>query len=482
MIDDICSMDGASLVRSVKSRAISPVEIVEAVLDRMDRLDPSIHAFCTPTPDIARRDARRLEAKIMAGHSIGPLAGIAMGVKDLILTKGIRTTFGSYAYRDFVPEEDDVVIERLRRGDAIILGKTNVPEFGYSAAGHNPIFETTANPWNLACTSGGSSAGSAAAVAAGMGPAALGSDGGGSIRIPSAHCGTYGMKPSMGRVPLYPGCRDDRYPGASSWESLEHIGPITRTVADAALVLSAIAGPDDRDRHSRPQADFDWLEATSGGVEGLRVAFTLDWGYAAVDPEVRRIVTQAVMVFENDLGCRVQQDNPGWGDPWETFWTLVAMESDLVGMRHMADELGSRMSPHLVEFLHKAWSAEDFTNAVTRRKEICNKMWKFMRRYDLLLTPTVAVPPFPLNVQGPERIDGQMVESSAWIPFTFPINMTGQPAASVPAGWTDNNLPVGLQIIGRHLADETVLRASAAFEAAAPWRDRWPPIISRIAS
>jgi aspartyl-tRNA(Asn)/glutamyl-tRNA(Gln) amidotransferase subunit A len=253
-------------------------------------------------------------------------------------------------------------------------------------------------------------------------------------------------------------------------------------VADAALVLSVIAGPDDRDRHSRPQADFDWLEATSGGVEGLRVAFTLDWGYAAVDPEVRRIVEQAVMVFENDLGCRVQQDNPGWGDPWETFWTLVAMESDLVGMRRMADELGSRMSPHLFEFLHKAWSAEDFTNAVTRRKEICNQMWKFMRRYDLLLTPTVAVPPFPLNVQGPERIDGQMVESSAWIPFTFPINMTGQPAASVPAGWTGNNLPVGLQIIGRHLADETVLRASAAFEAAAPWGDRWPPIISQIAS
>lgn len=480
MSDDICSLDAVSLVQSVKSKALSPVEVVDAMLRRTDQLEPLIHAFCTPTPELAQTAAKQLEAHIMAGDPVGPLAGVPMGIKDLILTKGIRTASGSHAYKDFVPDEDDVVVERLRQADAIILGKTNVPEFGYSGAGHNPVFETTTNPWNTAFTSGGSSAGSAAAVASGMGPAALGSDGGGSIRIPSALCGTYGMKAAMGRVPLYPGCRDERYPGVSSWESLEHIGPITRTVSDAALVLSVIAGPDDRDRHSRPPAEFDWREATNGGIEGLRVAFTLDWGYANVDPEVRRVVSEAVLTFERDLGCHVEEDSPGWDDPWEAFWTLVALDSDLVGMRRMADELGSNMSPHLAEFVRKAWTAEDFTSAIARRKEVCNKMWRFMRRYDLLLTPTIAVPPFPVNVQGPERIAGRMVENSAWIPFTFPINMTGQPAASLPAGWTRDGLPVGLQIVGRHLGDATVLRASAAFEAAAPWRHRWPPVVSMI--
>jgi aspartyl-tRNA(Asn)/glutamyl-tRNA(Gln) amidotransferase subunit A len=193
---------------------------------------------------------------------------VPVGIKDLVATKGIRTVMGSVLYKDFVPDEDDIIVERLKAAGAVIIGKTNVPELGYSGVGHSPVFETTRNPWNLALTTGGSSAGSGASVAAGVAPFAIGSDGGGSVRIPAAHCGLYGIKASMGRVPLYPGCRDDRYPGVSSWETLEHIGPLSRTVTDSALMLSVITGPDPRDRYSIPAADFDYVDAVRGDIRG----------------------------------------------------------------------------------------------------------------------------------------------------------------------------------------------------------------------
>lgn len=251
-------MDAATLAANIRAKQLSPVEVVEAVLDRMARLEPHLHAFCTPVPELARAEARRIEANIIAGRDVGVLAGVPVSIKDLIFTKGIRTTSGSVAYRDFVPEEDDVAVERLKTAGAIILGKTNTAEFGYSATGHNPLFETTRNPWNLSMTSGGSSAGAGAATAAGIGAIALGSDGGGSVRIPASHCGVYGIKPSMGRIPLYPGSRDERYPGASGWESIEWYGPLARTVFDAALALSVLVGPDPRDRQSIPRESIDW--------------------------------------------------------------------------------------------------------------------------------------------------------------------------------------------------------------------------------
>src|SRR5215470_9181171 len=245
--NEICRMDAVTLADKVRTKQLSPTEVTEAVLARMEKLNPVLGAFCTPSPDVARAQAKAIEADIMAGKSVGPLAGVPVGIKDLVYTKGIKTTSGSIIYKDFVPDEDDVVVERLKAAGAVILGKTNVPEFGYSGASYNMIFPATRNPWNVERTSGGSSAGSGAAVASGMGPFAIGSDGGGSIRIPAAFCGLYGLKASMGRVPLYPGARDERYPGVSGWESIEHIGPVSRTVADAALMLSVIAGPDDRD-------------------------------------------------------------------------------------------------------------------------------------------------------------------------------------------------------------------------------------------
>jgi aspartyl-tRNA(Asn)/glutamyl-tRNA(Gln) amidotransferase subunit A len=482
LANEICRMDAVSLAANIRSRDVSPVEVIDAVLARMDKLEPILHAFCTPTPELARETARKIEQNITAGKRVGPLAGVPVGIKDLVCTKGIKTVSGSLAYADFVPDEDDVVVERLKNAGVVILGKTNVPEFGYSGVGHNPVFPTTRNPWNTDLTPGGSSAGSGAAVASGLGPFAIGSDGGGSIRIPSCFSGLYGMKASMGRVPLYPGVKDERYPGVSSWEALEHIGPMSRTVADSALMLSVIAGPDDRDNRTLPiEAGFDWMESLKGDLKGLKVAYTLDWGgYAAVDPRVRKIVTDAVKVFERDLGCVVEEANPGWDNPYSGFWGMVVRETDLKGMRAIARQLGDKMTPHLKEVVMTDWTAEQLTDAVVMRKHVNNKMWRFMRKYDLLLTPTLCVPPFEVGIQGPTAIDGKPVDQFEWLHFTYPMNLTGQPAATVPAGWTDDGLPVGLQIVGRHLGDAMVLRASACFEAARPWKDRWPPMLEKL--
>jgi aspartyl-tRNA(Asn)/glutamyl-tRNA(Gln) amidotransferase subunit A len=473
--DQICQLDTTTLARAVAAKELSPVEAVEAVLERL-------HMFTTVVPDQAREAAKRIEADLAAGREVGPLAGVPTGVKDLICTKGIRTASGSYAYADFVPDEDDVVVERIKAAGAVVIGKTQVPEFGYSGTGQTPLGPPTRNPWNLERTSGGSSAGTGAAVATGVGPFSLGSDGGGSVRIPASFCGLYGIKPTMGVVPLYPGTKDHRYPGVSSWESLEHIGPLTRTVADAALVLSVIAGYDDRDRLSIPSDEIDWLRAVHGDLRGVRVAYSPDFGYAAVDPAVRTVVDQAASVFERDLGCTVERADPGWEDPYEALLPLIVCESDLAGMRRLADELGERMSPHLVDVLRLDWTAEQLTAAVVRRKAVYNAAWRFFRSYDLLLTPTLAVAPFEHGLQGPPVIDGREVDAFYWLSFTFPFNFTGQPAATVPAGFTEDGLPIGLQIVGRRRDDALVLRASAAYEAAAPWRDRWPPILTELGS
>lgn len=479
--DEIARMTATELAARVRARELAAVEVADAILGRMERIDTQIHAFCTPAPDLALAMARRIDADLAAGRPVGPLAGVPVGIKDLIFTKDIATVSGSRLYRDFMPEEDDVVVERLRGAGSIFLGKTNVSELGYAGVGHNPVFETTRNPWNTDLTSGGSSAGSGAAVAAGLGPLALGSDGGGSIRVPASLCGVFGFKPSMGRVPLYPGCRDERYPGASSWESIEHIGPMSRTVEDAALMMSAIAGPDDRDRHSLPRADFDWLTCIKGDLTGLRVAYSADFGYVPVDPCVRKVARDAAQAFGRDLGCIMEETNPGFEDMQQHFWGLVALDTDLKGMRALAGERADEMSPHLVEFLRRPWTAEDMTNAVLARKKMYNAMWRFMHRYDLLLTPTTAVPAFPVGIRGPETIDGRTVPPIKWTSFTFPFNMTGQPAATVPAGFTADGLPVGLQIVGRHLDDPLVLRASACFEAVRPWAHRWPSLVGRKA-
>lgn len=477
MFDALLEEDATTLAALIRGGEVSAQELMQAAIDRMAQRESQIQAFCTATPELALQQAAAIDARRARGETLGALAGVPLAVKDLICTAGVKTTSGSAAYADFIPEDDDITVERLLAADAVLLGKTTAPEFGYSGVGHNPLFPSPRNPWDLSKTPGGSSAGSGAALAARLCPIALGSDGGGSVRIPAAHCGVFGLKASMGRVPLWPGCRDERYPGVSSWESLEHIGPMTRTVRDSALMMSVMAGPDMRDRHSIPCSDIDWLASLNKPLSGLRIAFSADFGYIAVDPEVRDVVTQAARRFARELGAELDEVDPGIADEGATFAALVAFESDLTGMRQMHTELGAKMSPHLAAMLQRDWRAETFTDANTMRKKLCNQMWRFMQRYDLLLSPTLAVPPFPLNMQGPEIIDGRMVRSDHWLSFCFPFNFTGQPAASVPAGFTASGLPIGMQIVGRHLDDGLVLAASAAFERIQPWNHIIPASI-----
>ncbi len=460
---------------AVRSGQCTAVSLIEAAIGRLESLDEVLHTFCTPTPELALERAAHLDAALAAGRPLGPLAGVPYGVKDLLCTKDVRTTSGSVAYRDFLPVEDDIAVERCSGAGAISLGKTNVSEFGYSATGQNPLFPTTVNPWDRSLTPGGSSAGSAAAVAAGIVPFALGSDGGGSVRVPAGFTSLVGFKPSMGRVPVYPGCRDARYPGISGWESIEHIGPICRTVVDVATVMTILAGPDPRDRHSIPCGDVTWATAVQPAPRtGLRVAYSAGFGYLPVDSEVQSVVGSAVEQLESQLGCVVTEADPGWGDPGGSFLALIMAETDLTGMRQMAAAIGDDMSPHLVAMLTTPWTAQDFTDANIWRKSVVNQMARFMNDFDVLVTPTAAVPPFRTGIQGPTVIDGQQVADTSWFGFMWPANLTGQPAISVPAGLTRTGLPVGMQIVGRHLDDTTVLRLAAEWERVSGF-PRWLP-------
>ncbi|MCP1337159.1 amidase [Futiania mangrovi] len=469
------------IARGVREGSLNPIEVISEVRRRISSLDPHIAAFCVVDTEGAYAAAEALSVRRRRGELLGPLAGVPVAVKDTVMVRGLPAVQGSPIYRDFVPEEDDIVVERLRAAGAIIVGKTNVPELAYAGVGHNPVFPTTRNPWNLDRTSGGSSAGSAAAVAAGMVPLAVGSDGGGSIRIPAALCGLFGMKPSFGRVPLYPGCRDERFPGISSWETIEHIGPITRSVADGALMLSVMAGPDDRDRHSIPDEGLNWQDAArTRTLAGKKIAYSENWGFLPVDDDVRRLFRSAVAQLADRLGCHVEEASPGFRDMQNAFWGLVALDTDLRGFRRVCAEHRDEMSPHLVAFLERDWTAEDLTDAVRARKEIANCMWRFMRRFDLLVTPTSLVPAFGLGIRGPEEINGVPVPPIKWTGMTFPFNMTGQPAATVPIGCTPEGLPVGLQIVGRHLADLEVVAAAASIEGVMEFSSALPPPVKKI--
>ncbi|HEY7521892.1 MAG TPA: amidase [Methylomirabilota bacterium] len=458
------ALECATLIRD---KQLSPVELTEAILARIEALNPRLNAFCLVTHDVARRAAREAEIAVMKNEPLGPLHGVPISFKDVIYTRGIRTTGGSRLYADLVPEEDAVAVLRVKAAGAVLLGKTNTSEFGHKAVTENPLFGVTRNPWDPTRTPGGSSGGAAAAVAAGLGPVALGTDGGGSVRIPAAFCNLLGFKPSYGRVPQHPG-----FPG---WEHVGHIGPLARTVRDAALVLDVIAGTDDRDRESLPGESGAYLQACDAGIEGLNVAWTPDLGYARVDPAVLELCGDAAAEFDT-LGCHVEVVNPGWDSPEDAFATLIAAQFYAA----WSDELPAaeaKLDPTLVKLVRKGGtvSARDYVKALGRVRAYWQEVRTFLERFDLLLTPTTAVAPFEAGGWAPRDIDGERVSPLGWMPFTYPFNLTGQPAASVPAGFTADGLPVGLQVVGRRHADRQVLAACAAFEAARPWSVRRPP-------
>ena len=473
---EIQQLSGVEQARLIREGAFSPTDAVDAALSRIEELNPTLNAFCVVAEEQAKSAAAEAERAIDNDDELGPLHGVPVAIKDLISTEGIRTTFGSRMYEDFVPDRDSIVVERIKDAGGIILGKTNVPEFGYQGITENPIYGETRNPWDTDRTPGGSSGGSGAAVATGMVPLALGSDGGGSVRIPSSFCGLYGLKGSFGRVPVFPEHRDPDMPGGNGWESVEHIGPMTRTVEDSALLMDVMSGPHHMDRHSLPADGTNFASTASNpNVSGLRIAYSQDWGYAAVDSRVREMTAEAVETFET-LGCTVEEADPGFDDPVEAFTATVANDTDLAGLR-AAQERGDLSEDVLIDIIETEWSAEDFTEAKKERQALNLSLRRFMSDYDLVVTPTLAVPPFDVESPGPTEIEGREVPLFHWLSFTFPINMTGHPAATVPAGWTDDGLPIGLQIIGPHLDDETVVEASAAYEAAHPWQEHYFPSV-----
>ena len=467
--DDLAWLPALDLARLIRDKAVSPVEVLDAVLARLERLNPRLNAFCTVTADDAREAAAAAEVSVMTGEPLGPLHGVPFSVKDVLFTRRVLTTAGSRLFADHVPEEDDVAVERLKGGGAILLGKTNTPEFGHKGVTDNPLFGITRNPWNPDLTPGGSSGGAGAAVAAGLGPLGVGTDSGGSIRVPSSFCGIYGLKPSYGRVPVFP-----RFRG---WHGVTVSGPMTRTVRDAALMLDVMAGPDDRDRHSLPaDAGGSFLAACDAGIEGLSVAWSSDLGHARVDARVGDLCAAAAERFES-LGCHVEVVTPSWDDPEEIFRLMAAAETYAAWGEAMA-EGEQRLDRTLAAVLRfgRTVGIESYLRALHRREEFWTDVQRFLARFDLLITPTVAVPPFAVGQPGVKEIDGHAVSPLRWLAFTFPFNLTGQPTATVPVGFTPDGLPVGLQIVGRRHGERAVLAASAAFEAAAPWTAQRPPL------
>jgi aspartyl-tRNA(Asn)/glutamyl-tRNA(Gln) amidotransferase subunit A len=467
--DELCFLSAVELGAAYRARSLAPSEVTEAVLHQIERVNPQINAFVTVTADLARVAALEADRRFAEGRVAGPLDGVPVGIKDLSPTAGIRTTRGSRVYEWDVPTEDAPIVERLRRGGAIILGKTNTPEFGWKSPTDNPLFGPTRNPWHLERTAAGSSGGSAAAVACGMGPIATGGDGGGSIRQPASFCGVFGIKPTFGLVPMFP-------PSIAGTFVSE--GPLSRTVRDSAVVLDVIAGDDPRDIFSAPGLDVTYSTACDGGIAGLHVAWSPDLGYAKVDPVVREITERAARQFE-ELGAHVEEAAPGWSDPYELFHTLFY---SLVGgtVDALLPEWKGRLDPGLERIWEagREVTAFDIARAQRTRNDLQLTAAAFFARYDLLLTPTMTLPPFPIGINFPENVSGEAVTGMQWTAFTFPFNLTGNPAASVPAGWTVDRLPVGLQVVGRRWQDDVVLRACAGFEAIQPWALRRPELVS----
>jgi aspartyl-tRNA(Asn)/glutamyl-tRNA(Gln) amidotransferase subunit A len=464
---DLCSTPAIELRRLIRTKALSPVELTRAVLDRIERLNPTVNAFCTVTAEAALAGARAAEQAVMTGNPLGPLHGIPFSIKDLHLTKGVRTMSGSFIFADRVPDVDPPFVRRLREAGGILVGKTNTPEFGWKGLGDSPLTGITRNPWNPAMTTGGSSAGAGAAAAAGLGPLHQGSDGAGSIRIPSGFCGVYGLKPSYGRVPIWPIANNDY---------TSHIGPMTRTVADAALMLAVMAGPDEWDRTSLPDTPEDYVGELHRGLRGLRVAWSPDLDGLPVDPEVVTVVAGAARAFE-ELGCVVEEVRPGFADSHELIRCLWSAHEAGNYARYLP-EWRARMDPGLVACIEEGlgYSVVDYIEARGRKIAYWDSVRPLFERFHLLLTPTLSVAAFPVGRLNPAHYPQHAGDWIGWASFSYPFNFTGQPAASVPAGLTRAGLPVGLQIVGRRFADLTVLQASAAFEAARPWADRKPPL------
>ena len=471
---DLCFVPATALQRLYRSRKASPLEVMQAVLARIDAVNPRVNAYVTVARENALAAARKATAALgRKGAALGPLHGVPVSIKDLTPTKGIRTTWGSKVFEHHVPDEDALYVARLRDAGAIVVGKTNTPEFGAGGNTFNAVFGATRNPWNLALTCGGSSGGAAVALATGMGPLAQGSDLGGSLRTPAAFCGVVGFRTTPGLIPVYP--------ADIGWDSLSVTGPMARTVGDVALMLSAMAGPDDRAPLSYDVDPRRFPAAVKQpSIKSWRAAWTRDLnGLIPVDDEVAAVAERATSVFRS-LGVRVEEACPDFGEVND----IVLASRGLSMVARHADKLGQwepLMQKGLIWNIKQglALTSEQIGRGEILRTQLWHRVREFMATRDLLLLPTVAVPPFPVEQPYPTEINGKPLDNyTQWFFLTYGITVTGLPVISVPCGFTRSGLPVGLQIVGRRRQEAAVLRAAAAFEAAAPWAAAIPPVVS----
>jgi len=469
---DLCFTGATELVRLFRARAVSPLEAMQALLARIDAVNPRINAIVTLVREEALAGARRATAALKRSATLGPLHGVPVAIKDVTLTKGIRTTFGSTLFADHVPDVDALSVERLRAAGAIIVGKTNTPEFAYGPNTFNDVFGATRNPWNPARTAGGSSGGAGAALATGMVPIAEGTDLGGSLRGPASFCGVVGFRTTPGLVP--------RYPETMAWDTYSVAGPMARTIADTARMLTVMAGPDDRSPISYPVDTAAFERAVKGPtVKRWRIAWSPDLGkLLEVDPEVAAVCADAVATFRA-LGARVEEASPDMSEVPE----IVRLTRGLLMVARHAEKLEKhreRLQAGLVRNTDEglALTPREIADGEILRSRLWQRVRAFLDTRDLLVTPTMAVPPFPIEQPHAMAIAGRPVGSAMQRSYlTYAFSVLGLPAISIPAGFTRDGLPVGLQLVGRRRGEAMVLRAAAAFEAARPWAHLRPPIV-----
>jgi len=465
----ICQLPAIELARRIRAKEVSAREAVSAHLDRIDHINPSVNAIVTLVADQAMERARLADHAQSQGVELGPLHGLPIAHKDLQITKGIRTTFGSPIYEHFVPAEDSLLVERIRRAGAILVGKTNTPELGAGSQTFNPVFGATRNPYDTTKTCGGSSGGAAVALACGMLPLADGSDMGGSLRNPASFCAVVGLRPSPGRVPTWPA----RLP----WSPLSVDGPMARNVADVALLLSAIAGPDPRSPIALGDAGLRFAARLDRDVDGVRVAWWKDLGGVPFDPAVTAIVNGQRAVFES-LGCIVEDAEPDFTGADDAFKTLRAI-AFAAGYGDLVATDRSRMKDTIRWELERAGriTANDVGRAEVLRTDLSHRMRQFFERHEFFVLPTVQVPPFDVDQPYPTAVAGVKMDTYIdWMKSCYYISVAGNPAISVPCGYTAEGLPVGLQIVARHHDDWGLLQMAHAFEQAA----RVPSPASRI--
>ena len=476
--EDICFMSACEMAEKIKTQELTSQEIIETIIERIQKINPIINAYCTPTLELAREMAKEADERVKEGKKLGTLNGIPISIKDETEVEGIRTTFGSKIFENNKPRRDDIVVKRARNADTVILGKTNTPAFGFKGETDNLIFGVTKNPWNLERTPGGSSGGAAAAVTSGLSPLAIGSDGGGSIRIPSSFCGTYGFKPTFGRVPQS-GMLLFGYLG-----TLVHKGPIVRFVKDAALLLDVLVGEHFTDRYSLPKPNYSYLEKLNDKPRKLRIGYSLDLGFAeALDPIVEKSVLDAIQKFEQ-LNWSVEKSKIKVKNPEPLFWTLWASGFGYT-FQPFLKKWKDKMDPDFVEIIKIGlnYSPVDLKMAEVQREMIYINISRLLKDFDIIITPTVACPAFEIGKSGIyDRetmksdifINQKRVSMLGWLSFTYPFNISGHPAASIPCGWTSDGLPIGMQIVGKRFDELTVLQASKAFEDMSPWQDKKP--------